>query len=99
MLSREESPEVRAEKARLRLAYGRPERITDEVVVRGLLSLGARAEVGDGRRVAVFRYGSWDAARAFAEFNRRVYGLRVVGPFDAAGGPVCVLDLGPGVAS
>lgn len=92
-LSREDRDRV--DKASLRLAFGRPERITDEVVVRGLLNLAARAELGDGRRVAVFRYASVEGARAYARFNRERYGLRVVGPLDTVSGPVCVLDLGP----
>lgn len=85
----------RAERARLRLVFGQPERITDEVVVRGLLNLAARSDLGSGRKVAVFRYASREAAEAYARHNRDRYGLRVVGPLDTVAGPVNVLDLGP----
>lgn len=84
------------ERESLRARYGRPVRITDEVQVRALLDLRARAELGSGRKVAVFRYPSVASAEAYKEFNRlRFPGTRVLGPYDTVLGPVCVLDLGP----
>ncbi len=78
----------------LRWRYGQPTRITSEAVVRGLLAGPAQAGVGSGRRVAVFRYRSREAAEAYARVNRVRYGLTVFGPFDTVFGPVCVIDLG-----
>lgn len=88
-------PMGRVERVALRLRYGRPERITSEVTVRGMLNHFARAELGSGRRVVVFRYASREGAEAYARVNRERLGLRVLGPFDTASGPVNVLDLGP----
>ena len=85
---------VDLEKARLHAEFGRAVRITDEVQVRALLDLRARAALGSGRRVAVFRYPSWESAEAYKRFNESRYRLRVLGPYDTVLGPVCVLDLG-----